>query len=315
MSRRAGDLTLECRATLAKVHVLSKVIQSTFIFGDAIRTVLYFYFNALIKGIIEGITEFLPISSTGHLIIARDWFPLGPPGAPETKKLEDIFDIVIQLPAVLAILVLYRERLFTAAIGAFSQPKARNFWFGLLIAFLPAAAFGVAFHHRIEDNLMFPVPVAIALIIGGAILILVELRSDAGKYERAEDVSLPTAFFIGVFQCFALVPGTSRSGATIVGGRLLHLTRSAAAEYSFFLAIPTMFGAFAFKMYKGWRDIHSADLPILFIGSMTSFIVAWFSVKLLISYIQKHSLAAFGYYRIALGAAILMYVHFWPRAA
>jgi undecaprenyl-diphosphatase len=273
-----------------------------------------YYFNAFVKGVIEGVTEFLPISSTGHLIVARQWFPLTPDANPEhIKKLENIFDVIIQLPAVLAVLLLYRQRLFGSLKAISTDTRSRNFWLGLVIAFLPAGLFGFLFHHRIEDQLMSEIPVAIALIVGGIILILVERGPDTGKYAEAEDVPLATCFFIGVFQCFGMIPGTSRSGATIVGGRLMHLTRSAAAEYSFFLAIPTMFGAFAFKMFKGWKDIDADSVPVLVIGSVTSFVVAWIVVKWLIGYVRKHSLAAFGYYRIALGILILLYTYYIAR--
>ncbi|HLX60727.1 MAG TPA: undecaprenyl-diphosphate phosphatase [Planctomycetota bacterium] len=270
---------------------------------------MIYYFNALIKGIIEGITEFLPISSTGHLILAREWFPLTADQT-QIKRLDDLFDIVIQLPAIFAIVLLYRARLWESAKSIPSNAKSRSFWFGLVLAVLPVVILGPLVHHRLEDDFMYPVPVAIALIVGGIILILVERGADTGKYAAAEDVPLPTAFFIGIFQCFSMFPGTSRSGATIVGGRLLHLTRNAATEYSFFLAIPTMCGAFVFKMYKAWHDIRREDVPVLLIGSVTSFVVSWIVVKWLIGYVKKHSLAVFGYYRIVLGALTLAYFYF-----
>ena len=266
-----------------------------------------FYLNAAIKGVIEGVTEFLPISSTGHLILVRDWLPLTPDLA-HAKELNDVFDVIIQLPAIFAVLVLYRSRLWSSLISVPSQTRSRNFWIGLVVAFMPAGVVGYLIHDKIEEHLMFAVPVACALIVGGVILILADRFMDEGKYTTAEDVPLPTAFFIGVFQCFGMVPGTSRSGATIIGARLLHLTRSAAAEYSFFLAIPTMFGAFAFKMFKSWKLIRADDAAVLVIGSLVSFVIAMIVVRWLIVYLKKHSLAAFGWYRLVLGAATLAYV-------
>ena len=270
---------------------------------------LIYYFNALIKGIIEGITEFLPISSTGHLIIVRQWFPLTPDAA-RTETLDGIFDVIIQLPAIFAVMLLYRERLWESVKTIPSNPKSKSFWISLVVAVLPVVLLGPLVNKKLEEHFHFPIPVAIALIVGGIILILVERGEDTGKYATAEDTPVPTAFFIGIFQCFSMFPGTSRSGATIVGGRLMHLTRNAATEFSFFLAIPTMFGAFTYKMYKGWKDIQSADVPVLLIGSVTSFIVSWIVVKWLIGYVRNHSLAAFGYYRIVLGIAVIAYARY-----
>jgi len=265
------------------------------------------YLNAAIKGIVEGVTEFLPISSTGHLILVREWLPLTT-DATHAKQLDDIFDIIIQLPAILAVLVLYRARLWGSLHTIRTDSKSRNFWLGLAIAFLPAGVVGLLIHERIDELLMFPLPVATALLVGGIILIVADRFSAEGKYATAEDVPLATAFFIGVFQCFGMAPGTSRSGATIVGGRLMHLTRSASAEYSFFLAIPTMFAAFFFKLYKHWREIRSDDVMVLLIGCVISFLVALLVVNWLIVYLRRHNLQLFGYYRIVLGAATLLYI-------
>lgn len=269
---------------------------------------IIYYFNAFLKGVLEGVTEFLPISSTGHLILARKWFPLTADAA-RVEKLDEIFDIVIQFPAILAVVILFRRRLWESVRTIPSSARSKNFWLGLILAFLPAAVIGKLFHATIEEHLMKPVPVALALIVGGIILIFVDRGEDKGKYATAEDVPLGNAFFIGVFQCFGMIPGTSRSGATIVGGRLLHLTRFAAAEYSFFLAIPTMFAAFAYKLLKEYKHLRADEIPILLIGAVTSFIVAWIVVKWLIHYVQKNTLEAFGYYRIVLGAATLIYVY------
>ncbi|MEI6231659.1 MAG: undecaprenyl-diphosphate phosphatase [Planctomycetota bacterium] len=271
---------------------------------------LIYYINAFLKGVLEGITEFLPISSTGHLILVRDWLPLTPDTNIEhVKTLDDIFDVIIQLPAILAVMLLYRARLWESVKTIPTNAKSKAFWIGLVVAVMPVVILGPLVHKKLEANFMAMVPVAIALILGGIILILIERGGDNGKYTTAEDTPILTAFFIGVFQCFSMFPGTSRSASTIVGGRLMHLTRNAAAEYSFFLAIPTMFGAFAYKMFKSWKLIQAEHVPVLLIGSITSFVVSWIVVNWLIGYVRKHSLAAFGYYRIALGLIVLAYYY------
>lgn len=262
--------------------------------------------NAAIKGVLEGFTEFLPISSTGHLILVRDLLPLaGPAGA---TRLNELFDIIVQFPAVLAVVVLYRQRLWDSANGLASRPESRRFWAGIALAFLPLAALGYILKDQIEKKLEKPIPVAIALLVGGLILILIERRRHCETVGKAEDAPLPTAFAIGCFQALALVPGTSRSGATIVGGRLWGLTRSAAAEFSFFLAIPTMAAAFGYKFIKEYKSIQwDSDGPILAVGCATSFITAYIVVAVFIRFLQKHSLAAFGWYRIVLGALVLAF--------
>lgn len=272
--------------------------------------------NAILKGLLEGFTEFLPISSTGHLILVRGLLPLGSDPA-DAKRLDDLFDIVVQFPAVLAIVVLYRRRLWASAAALRARPEARRFWFGLLIAFVPAAVFGKLFHDRIEELLFAPLPVALALIAGGVVLILVDREAPAAaqaagsagsRFASAEAVPWHVALQIGLFQCLALIPGTSRSGATIIGGRLLGLSREAAAEYSFFLALPTMGAAFAYKFYKSCGQIRWADDgPVLLAGSAASFVTAWIVVALFVRFVQRHSLAVFGWYRIALGTAVLLW--------
>ena len=271
-----------------------------------------YFLNAAIKGVLEGLTEFLPVSSTGHLVLVRDFFPLT--GSPlDVERLDDVFDIVIQFPAILAIVILYWKRLWTAVSTAPQRPESRRFLIAIVLAFIPAAIAGVLLHHHIEKYLMFKKPIAIAFIIGGIVLILIERMAKPGAVQRGEDVSLPTALAIGCFQCFGMIPGTSRSGATIVGGRLANLNRAAAAEFSFFLAIPTIFGAFVYKMGveqiihpgKASHINWDTDLSILLIGSVASFVSAWIVVALFIKFLQKHSLAWFGWYRIILGLLVL----------
>ncbi|HYG73768.1 MAG TPA: undecaprenyl-diphosphate phosphatase [Planctomycetota bacterium] len=271
--------------------------------------------NAAIKGVIEGVTEFLPISSTGHLVLVRHLFPLAAPD--DGSRLENLFDIVVQFPAILAVLVLYRQRLYTSARGLFSETRSRNFWLGIGLAFIPLASLGMVFKKKIEEALMHPRPVAIALIVGGIILILIERRSAAvpaasaspttAPIERAEDTPLATAIIIGFFQALALMPGTSRSAATIIGGRAMGLSRGAAAEFSFFLAIPTMAAAFGYKFIKEFSTIQPGDWPILVVGGITSFFSAWLVVRWFIRFLQNNSMASFGVYRIILGVLVLIF--------
>ena len=262
--------------------------------------------SALLKGILEGLTEFLPISSTGHLILVRDYLPLAT--GDDAKRIDDLFDIVVQFPAVLAIVVLYRQRLWNSVRGLREQRSAWNFWLGLAIAFLPAALAGLAFHHQIETYLFTPKVIAWALIVGGLVLLWADRRSGGECVTKAEETPLSRAFGIGLCQCLALIPGTSRSGATIIGARFLGLTREAAAEYSFFLALPTMFAAFIYKFAKAWSQIQwASDGPILLVGGIASFVSAWIVVAVFIRFIQKHTLGVFGWYRIGLGLAVLYF--------
>ena len=255
--------------------------------------------NALLLGILEGITEFLPISSTGHLILFRPLLPL------DSTAFEDTFDIVIQFPAILAIVVLFRTRLWNEAKGVLTEPRSRRFWFGLAVAFLPAAIVGLLLHHRIEERLFTPVVVASALGIGGVIILAVERWVSTLGDTRAEDVPLPTSLGIGLFQCLSLVPGTSRSAATIIGGRALGLTRAAAAEYSFFLALPTMAAACGYKLLSTWKTIEwSTHAVPLAVGCAASFATAYLVVAWFIRFLQTRTLSVFGWYRIALALVV-----------
>lgn len=260
--------------------------------------------SAFLKGLLEGLTEFLPISSTGHLILVRAYLPLA--AGDDAKRIENLFDTVVQFPAVLAIMVLYRQRLWDSVRGLRNQPSARNFWSGLALAFFPAALVGLAFHDAIETYLFTPRVIACALVVGGLVLLWADRRSGGESVTKAEETPLSRAFGIGICQCFALIPGTSRSGATIIGARFLGLTREAAAEYSFFLALPTMFAAFIYKFAKAWPDIQwASDGPVLLVGGIASFVSAWIVVALFIRFLQTHTLGVFGWYRIALGLVVL----------
>ncbi len=268
-----------------------------------------FLFNAAIKGFIEGFTEFLPISSTGHLVLFRQFFPLTNDPA-RVQELDNVFDIVIQLPAILAIVILYWKRLWGSASTVFEHQESRRFWMNVVAAFLPAAFFGFAFKDHL-DLLMRPDVVAAALVIGGIILLLIERIVKAEFVERAEQVTFKQSLSIGFFQCLSMIPGTSRSGATIVGGRVLGLNRTAAAEFSFFLALPTMLGAFTLKALKEYPRIQwASDGPVLLVGSVASFLTAWVVVALFIRFLKQNSLSIFGWYRIILGALILFFLRF-----
>lgn len=262
--------------------------------------------SAAVKGIIEGITEFLPISSTGHLILVRDWFPLSPDPT-HAEVLDNLFDVIIQLPAILAIIVLFWRRLL---LPNPEKPQALfQFWLRIAAAFVPAGIIGFLLK-KVLDTIMIPPVVAGALIVGGIILIWIEKRKETETTKlitTAETVPLKTGVAIGFIQCLAMIPGTSRSGATIVGGRLLGLSRTAAAEFSFFLAIPTMVGAFTLKFYKAYHLIQwRADGLIFLVGSVVSFFTALLVVSLFIKFIQRNSLAAFGWYRIILGLIVII---------
>jgi len=267
-----------------------------------------FLLNAAIKGVLEGLTEFLPISSTAHLVLVRKFFPLtGDTNPVNIERLDNVFDIVIQFPAILAIVILYWSRLWSSVRTIPERPESQRFWTGLVFAFFPAAVFGVLFHKKIEDHLMHPTPIAIAMIAGGLVLLIIDRVSIRLAATKAEQIPISTAFVIGFYQCLGMIPGTSRSGATIVGGRLSGLNRPVAAEFSFFLALPTMLGATVYKLVKEYNQFNwNADAPVLIVGGIASFVSAWIVVALFIRFLQKHSLAVFGWYRIILGVAVLM---------
>ncbi len=259
--------------------------------------------DAIILAIIEGLTEYLPVSSTGHMIIASSFMKIA--GDDFTK----LFTIVIQLGAILAVVVLYFKRFF----------QSLDFYFKLLVAFIPAVVFGLLLNDVIDDLLESPLAVAISLIIGGFILLKVDDWFKSNEIEDPEnpeahtEISYGTAFKIGFFQVLAMIPGTSRSGATIVGGLAQKLNRKTAAEFSFFLAVPTMFGATAKKgydYYKSGFELTSDQINYLIIGNIIAFIVALIAIKSFIGYLNKHGFKIFGYYRIILGVALLV-IHYF----
>ena len=255
--------------------------------------------KALILGIIEGFTEFLPISSTGHLILAGHLL-----GFNDDKG--KVFEIAIQTGAMLAIVWEYRDR-FRAAISGFGRrPEATRFILNLAIAFMPAAILGLAFGKLIKAHLFEPVPVAMAFIVGGVVILWVERRGhSAARIQSVDEMSWKDALKVGLAQSVALIPGTSRSGATIIGGMLFGLSRKAAAEFSFFLAVPTLMAAGAYDLFRSRGLLSIADLPIFAVGGIAAFVSAFFCVRWLMRYIVSHDFTIFAWYRIAFGIIVL----------
>ena len=256
--------------------------------------------KAVILGLVEGATEFIPVSSTGHLIVVSEW--LG-----QMDERANTFDIFSQLGAILAIVWLYRARLIHAAAAAGHDPASRRFFLNLAIAFLPAATIGFLLHGWIKERLFNTPVVAVALVLGGIAILLIERWGQRSRYQEVNDVPQTTALGIGIAQVLSLVPGVSRSGATIMGGYALGLSRTAATEFSFFLAIPIMFAATLYDLSKSAGALSAADVPVFATGFVVSFISALIVVKAFLAYVSRHSFAAFAWYRIALGAALLWF--------
>ena len=261
------------------------------------------YFVAVILGIVEGLTEFLPISSTGHLILAGELL-----GYHDDKA--KVFDIAIQTGAMLAIVWEYRRRFLGVAKGAFTDPAAQRFIINLIVAFIPAAILGLAFGSLIKSHLFFAVPVALAFIIGGIIILWVEKRgrdqpARVDRVTSVDDMTWQDALKVGIAQTVALIPGTSRSGATIIGGMLFGLSRKVATEFSFFLAVPTLMAAGAYSLFKHRALMSSADIGFFAVGFVTAFISAFICVRWLLRYIATHDFTVFAWYRIVFGVLVL----------
>ncbi|MEJ3573974.1 undecaprenyl-diphosphate phosphatase [Pseudomonas fragi] len=254
--------------------------------------------QALILGVVEGLTEFLPISSTGHQIIVADLLNFGGERAMA-------FNIIIQLGAILAVVWEFRRKIIDVVVGLPTKPKARRFTTNLIIAVMPAVVLGVIFADVIHEYLFNPITVATALVVGGVIMLWAERRQHVIRAETVDDMTWKDAVKIGFAQCLAMIPGTSRSGSTIIGGLLFGLSRKAATEFSFFLAMPTMVGAAVYSGYKYRHLFQPDDLPVFAIGFVTSFIFAMIAVRALLKFISNHSYAAFAWYRIAFGLLIL----------
>lgn len=259
---------------------------------------LWTAFQALLLGIVEGLTEFLPISSTGHQIIVADLIGFG-------GERFEAFNIIIQLGAILAVVWEYRRKVFDIVVGLPRQRSAQRFTLNLLVAFLPAVVLGVAFADLIHHYLFNPITVATALVIGGVIMLWAERRQHTIEVDTVDEMTWKHALKVGCAQCLALVPGTSRSGATIIGGLVFGLSRKAATEFSFFLAMPTMVGAAVYSGYKYRHLFQSADLPVFALGFVVSFIFAMLAVRALLKFIASHSYAVFAWYRIGFGLLIL----------
>ncbi len=256
--------------------------------------------KAFILGIVEGATEFLPISSTGHLIIAGDLLNFNDDKA-------KIFDIVIQLGAILAVCYEFRKRLINTLTHMTHQPSSQCFAINLIIAFLPAALLGFAFHEQIKEYLFTPLTVAVALIIGGFVILFIENTAKKPVTFDVEVMTSKQALQIGLAQSLSLIPGVSRAGATILGGMIFGLSRQAATEFSFFLAIPIMFAATGYDLLKSWQLLSIDDAVMFTIGFITAFISALLVIKMLLRFVATHDFKVFAWYRIIFGAIVLVY--------
>ncbi len=266
--------------------------------------------KAIIMGLVEGFTEFLPISSTGHLILAGSLLNF-------TGEKVKVFEVAIQAGAMLAVIWEYRQRIAGVVTGLGSDPKQRRFLGNVVIAFIPAAVLGFLFNEAITRELFAPVPVATAFIVGGLVILWVERRHTGGantdrpsRVESVDDMNSLDALKVGVAQAFALIPGTSRSGATIIGGMLFGLSRKAATEFSFFLAIPTLLSATVYSVFKQRHLLSLADLPLFGLGGLAAFASAFLCVRWLLRYISTHDFTIFAWYRIVFGVLVLVTAHF-----
>lgn len=256
----------------------------------------------IIMGVVEGLTEFLPISSTGHLILAGSLLNF-------TGEKVKVFEIVIQAGAMIAVCWEYRERILYVARNLYRDNAARRFVVNLIVAFLPAVALGLLFGKIIKAHLFKPVPVAMAFIVGAIIILIVErrqrLQPEGPRVDSVDDMTVLDALKVGCAQCFALIPGTSRSGASIIGAMIFGLSRKAATEFSFFLAIPTLFGATIYSLYKERHLLSLADLPMFGLGALAAFVSAFLCVRWLLRYISTHDFTVFAWYRIVFGFIVL----------
>ena len=278
-------------------------------------TVFFELLKSLLYGIVEGITEWLPVSSTGHLILLGELFPLS-----VSPAFSEMFDVVIQLGAILAVIVLFFRKLnpFAPSKSALEKKGTWGLWLRVCVAVIPSAAVGVLLDDWLDEHLYNYITVAVALIVYGILFILIERFKPADKASvtAVEGINYKLAFLIGVFQMLALIPGTSRSGSTILGAMLLGCSRAAAAEFSFFMAIPTMLGASLLKVVKLFAEgvtVTALEWGILAVGCVTAFIVSLAAIKFLMDFVKKHSFASFGWYRIVLGALVIGYFLIFGR--
>jgi undecaprenyl-diphosphatase len=256
--------------------------------------------KTVVIGLVEGLTEFLPVSSTGHIILAEQILHFeGPPGK--------VFEIVIQLGAILAVCVLYRTKIMATITGVLKrEPVATGFATAVIVAFLPAVVIGVALHKYIKALLDKPIVVAVALIVGGVAILVIEKLAQRPRIKSVDDIDWKTALFIGVCQCLAMVPGVSRSGSTIMAARVFRVDRATAAEFSFFLAIPTMIGATVYDLMKNWSTLSWSGGGLILLGMVVAFISALVVVQAFVAFISRHGFGVFAWYRIAVGALALV---------
>jgi undecaprenyl-diphosphatase len=259
------------------------------------------YINAIILAIVEGATEFLPISSTGHLILAEEFLVLT-----SDDSFNNAFIIMIQLPAIAAVVLYFWRDLWPFSTSGQKRQDLYLMWLKIAVAFAPAVVLGLAFADTLDRYLLAPLPVAIALFVGGIIIIVMERVGFSEKIASVADFSFKMAFLIGLFQCLAMFPGTSRSAATIIGALLLGASRPAAAEFSFFLAIPTMIGATGLTIVKKGLAYTPHQWTLLVIGSVVSFAVAYIVIAAFMGYVKRNNFSVFGYYRIALSGLVLL---------
>ena len=256
--------------------------------------------KAAIMGVVEGVTEFLPISSTGHLILAGSLL-----GFDDAKA--KVFDIAIQTGAILAVIIVYWQKIRSTLVALPTERQAQKFALNVLIGFIPAVVLGLLFGKLIKAHLFTPIVVATTFILGGFVILWAERRpQSAARIHSVDDMTPLDALKVGLVQCLAMIPGTSRSGATIIGGMLLGLSRKAATDFSFFLAIPTLIGAGVYSLYKERALLSMADLPMFAVGLFFSFISAWVCVRWLLRYISNNSFVPFAWYRIAFGITVLV---------
>lgn len=257
--------------------------------------------KAAIMGIVEGLTEFLPISSTGHLILAGSLL-----GFDDEKS--KVFDIAIQTGAILAVVIVYWQKIRETLVALPTHVHARRFALNVLVGFLPAAVIGLLAYKTIKAHLFNAPVVGISFIVGALIILWVERRpqADHARIQTVDDMTVVDALKVGLVQCLGMIPGTSRSGATIIGGMLLGLSRKAATDFSFFLAIPTLVGAAVYSLYKERHLLSASDLPMFLVGLLFSFVSAWLCVRWLLRYISTHRFTAFAWYRIAFGIVVLV---------
>ena len=262
--------------------------------------------NAVLLGIVEGLTEFLPVSSTGHLLVGEALL-----GLPDNKW--DSFTIVIQFGAILSVVAVYWKKFWNVTVGLPTSPQARQFATNVIVAFLPAAILGATVFKYLKEYLLqpsFAMPViAVTWILGGVLILILERMAPRARYTDGDRLPLSKAFQIGLCQCVALIPGISRSGATILGGELLGVDRKAGAAFTFYLAVPTMLGATVYDLYKEWHSLSGSDTTNIAIGFVVSFIVAYAVVKGFIAFIGKFGLGPFGWYRIAAGLGLLAWLY------